>query len=239
MAFFVCAGAYVLNDIYDIQTDRINKPWRPLASGRVTPVAGAKLVLGLWAVGAGFALLSGRAAGVFFAGWVALLWLYSWKIKGQGWAGHVLVSIVASSGFMLGAIVGRDPAAGVVPLAVAFLFHLAREVAKGIADLRGDLAAGLSTAAVRVGDRKAMAILLWLICAVAGASLIPYVSGLYGGLYFLPVGLVIYPMLGICVWVALRARSRDMDAGRAADSISRMFKVAMPVGLVAFFLAGV
>jgi geranylgeranylglycerol-phosphate geranylgeranyltransferase len=239
MAFFVCCGSYVLNDLYDVSTDRINKPWRPLAAGRITRETAARLVIVLWAVGGGLALLSGKVAGVFFSSWIVLLWLYSWRIKRHGWAGHVVVSMVASSGFMLGAAVGGAPSAGIIPLVVAFPFHLSREVAKGVADLRGDVSAGLATLAVRVGDRTAMAVLMWLICAVAAASLFPYVSGLYGGLYFLPVALVIYPILGICLWFALKARRRGMGAGTAAGAISRMFKAAMPVGLLAFFLAGV
>ena len=239
MAFFVCSGAYVLNDIYDIATDRVTKPRRPLAAGRITRRKAADVVLVLWAVGAAFALLSGRAAGIFYVGWIALLWAYSWKLKAQGWIGHAVVSGVAASGFMLGALVGGAWRAGAMPFAIALLFHLAREIAKGVADMRGDRSAGLATLAVRVGDRKALAVLLWLIGAAAVAGLVPYASGFYGGLYFIPVAAVIYPLLAVCIWVVVRAGRGGLDAGAAAVSVSRMLKAAMPVGLLAFLLAGV
>jgi 4-hydroxybenzoate polyprenyltransferase len=90
-----------------------------------------------------------------------------------------------------------------------------------------------------LGDRRALTILIWLILAAGGASLVPFASGFYGWLYMLPVVLVIYPILAVCLWVALQARGRDRDAGGAAASIAKMFKAAMPVGLLAFFLAGV
>jgi geranylgeranylglycerol-phosphate geranylgeranyltransferase len=239
MAFFVCSGAYVVNDLYDLETDRINKPSRPIAAGRVGKDGARKSVLVLWALGGGFALLSGMEACVFFTGWMALLWLYSWRIKAHGWIGHILVSAVASSGFMLGAMLSGGPEAGVIPLVIAFLFHLAREVAKGIADLRGDRASGLATVAVRVGGRRALMVLLGLISAVGAASLVPFAAGLYGSLYFLPVALVIYPALAVCLGVAVRARWCGRDAGRAAALVAKMFKATMPVGLLAFFLAGV
>jgi geranylgeranylglycerol-phosphate geranylgeranyltransferase len=239
MTLFVCSGAYVLNDLYDLETDRINKPLRPLAAGRLGRDAAVTWILILWAVGAGFALLGGRVAAVFFGGWVTLLWLYSWKLKRHSWAGHIVVSAVASSGFILGALVAGKAGAGAVPFALGFLFHLPREVAKGVADLRGDRSAGFATLAVRLGDRRALTILIWLILAAGGASLVPFASGFYGWLYMLPVVLVIYPILAVCLWVALQARGRDRDAGGAAASIAKMFKAAMPVGLLAFFLAGV
>jgi geranylgeranylglycerol-phosphate geranylgeranyltransferase len=239
MALFACAGAYVLNDVYDVATDRISKPWRPLAAGRTARDTAVKAVVILWALASGFALLSGGPSGIFLVGWIALLWLYSRKLKTRGWVGHVLVSLVASSGFVLGALLGGDAWAGVVPFVIAFLFHMSREVAKSVADLRGDLSAGLSTLAVRVGERKAITLLVWLTGAVIVASLAPYAAGLYGTFYILPVALVIYPMLGVCIWFAMGARRPGADTAQAALSISRILKAAMPVGLVAFVLARV
>jgi geranylgeranylglycerol-phosphate geranylgeranyltransferase len=239
MALFVCSGAYVLNDVYDVATDRVNKPGRPLAAGRVSKREAADIIVVLWAVGGAFALLSGGAACAFYIGWIALLWLYSWRLKARGWIGHVLVSVVAASGFVLGASSAGVPSAGVVPFAIAFLFHLAREIAKGVHDLRGDEAAGLTTLAVRVGPRRALAVLLLLLGAVAVAGLLPYVSGLYGGLYFLPVAAIVYPLLGACAWLVVRARRGGLDGGAAAGAVSRMLKAGMPAGLLAFLLAGV
>jgi geranylgeranylglycerol-phosphate geranylgeranyltransferase len=239
MAFFVCSGAYVLNDIYDIATDRVSKPWRPLVAGHITRRGAADLVLVLWAVGAAFALLSGWEAGVFYVAWIVLLWAYSWRLKAQGWMGHAMVSMVAASGFVLGAWVGGLWQAGIIPFVIAFLFHLAREVAKAVADMSGDRSAGFATLAVKVGERKALAVLMWLICAVAVAGFVPFASGFYRGLYFIPVVVVIYPLLAICAWLVVRGRRDGQDVRATAVSVSRMLKAAMPVGLLAFLLAGV
>jgi 4-hydroxybenzoate polyprenyltransferase len=239
MAFFVCSGAYVLNDIYDVASDRITKPRRPLAAESVSRRRASDLVLVLWAPAGAFALLGGREAGVFYIGWVVFLWAYSWRLKGWGWVGHVTVSVVAASGFLLGAGVGGKWQAGIIPFVIAFLFHLAREVAKAVADMKGDRSAGLATVAVSLGARKALTVILWLIGAVAIAGFVPYAAGVYRGLYFIPVVAIVYPLLAACVWLVARSGRRAHDPGPAAASVSGMLKAAMPAGLLAFFLAGV
>lgn len=239
MAFFVCSGAYVLNDIYDVAADRITKPWRPLAAGLITRRRASDLVLVLWALGGAFALLGGWEAGVFYSAWLVLLWAYSWRLKARGWPGHLVVSTVAASGFLLGAWMGGSWQAGIVPFVIAFLFHLAREVAKAVADMRGDRSAGLSTFAVRAGEERALLVLLYLIVSVAVAGLLPYVTGFYRGLYFIPVVGVVYPLLAVSLRVTLQAGKRGRDAAMAAERVSMMLKAAMPAGLLAFTLAGV
>jgi 4-hydroxybenzoate polyprenyltransferase len=239
MAFFFCAGAYALNDLYDVASDAINKPGRPLVAGRVTRESAGALVIVLWAVGLGFAMLSGREAALFSAIWMAALWLYSWKLKTLGILGHITVSAVASSGFLLGAITAEDARAGLMPFSIAMLFHIAREIAKGVSDARGDRAAGVPTIAVRLGEGRSLKVALWCIGGVMVLSLLPYVFRLYGYLYLLPVVLVVYPLLVICMLKIIRAGNDTAGVERVSGVVATMLKAAMPAGLVAFFLAGV
>jgi geranylgeranylglycerol-phosphate geranylgeranyltransferase len=239
MTFLVCSGAYALNDVYDLETDRLNRPARPLASRAITPRLAVGLAMALWALGALVVLFGPAPAGAFFLAWTGLLWLYSWKVKALGWAGHLLVSTVASSGLMLGAELGGNWRAGIIPVGIAFLFHLTREIAKSIADLPGDRSAGLLTVAVRVGEGRAWSVLIPLTGAAVGLSLFPFITGVYGRLYFLPTAAVIYPILGVCLWKTIRARRGSVEPRQAADSVAKMLKATMPVGLVAFLLAGV
>jgi geranylgeranylglycerol-phosphate geranylgeranyltransferase len=239
MAFFVCAGAYVLNDLYDVRSDTVNKPGRPLAAGRLSRQSAGALVIGLWALGLGFAILGGREAVIFSVAWMIALWLYSFKLKALGIVGHMAVSAVASSGFLLGALAGGDAGAGWMPFAIALFYHLAREIAKAASDVRGDRAAGAATLAVRLGAERSLRAALWCIVGVMVVSLIPYVFRLYGYLYLLTVVLVIYPLLVICVLKIIRAGGDAARTGRASRAVATMLKAAMPAGLVAFFLAGV
>jgi geranylgeranylglycerol-phosphate geranylgeranyltransferase len=238
-AFFACAGAYVLNDIFDIPADSVSKPWRPLVSGKVARVTALQAVVVLWAAGLAFALLAGRVAAGFYLVWLVLLYLYSWRLKASGLPGHIAVSLVAASGFLLGGSASGDVASTFIPFVIATLFHLAREVVKSVADAEGDRRAGISTLAVRIGGTGALGLVLWSVVAVIGVSFLPFALRIYGYLYMLAVGLVIYPLLVGCIRLIVLARAGRRDIERASESAARLLKVAMPVGLLAFFLAGV
>ena len=239
MAFFVVAGGYALNDIFDVASDRVIKPWRPLAGGRLSRDTAISTVIGVWAVGCGFALLAGRVTVVFFSAWAVFLYLYSWKLKSSGPVGPVAVSCFASSALLLGGATGGDMGAAVFPFVIAVSVHLAREIAKSVADFRGDAQAGIRTVAVRIGVRRALGFSLGCIAAVIAASLLPFALRVYGHLYFLPVALVIYPLLAVCVRMLMRARGDLGRAEESAGSVARILKAVMPVGLVAFLLAGI
>jgi geranylgeranylglycerol-phosphate geranylgeranyltransferase len=237
IAFFVCAGAYALNDIFDVSSDKVNKPDRPLASGRLKRGTVVRAAVLLWAVGLGFAILSGGEVILFFVAWLFLLWLYSWRLKAQGLAGHLVVSTVASSGFILGGMTGGSVGAAFVPFSIALLFHFTREVAKSVMDARGDRLAGILTLAVRIGERRALSLALWCMGGVIAVSLLPFLFHMYGNLYMLPVAAVIYPLLAMSIYRILTAGDETDGLERASSTVARMLKAAMPVGLLAFFLA--
>src|SRR5688572_1106588 len=67
-----CAGM-VLNDVNDIETDRRERPHRPLPSGRISLSSARGLGYALLALGVGLASLSGFLSGQVRSGVVALL----------------------------------------------------------------------------------------------------------------------------------------------------------------------
>jgi geranylgeranylglycerol-phosphate geranylgeranyltransferase len=240
LGFLVCAGGYALNDSFDVATDRMVKPWRPLPSGALRARTARVIGLALWVAAGVAAMVGGRICVGFWLAWSAALWLYSWRAKGWGLVGHVVVSAVASSGFLLGAAVAGSVKAGIAPAAVAAALHLAREIAKGVADAKGDGGAGVRTLAVRVGGRRALAGSLGCIAGAVGLSLVPYFASGYGAEYLGVIVVGAYPLLGICVYRILRvARGETGDMEKTGAAVARLLKAVMPVGLVAFLAAGV
>jgi len=67
------AAGIVFNDLHDIETDRAERPSRPLPSGRVSAVAARRLGIGLSLAGVGAAMLAGRGMGHGGAEAVALM----------------------------------------------------------------------------------------------------------------------------------------------------------------------
>lgn len=237
VAFFICAGGYALNDICDIETDSVNKPWRPLPSGRIGRRGSVLMLAACWGAGLAFSAFAGPAAAVFAALWVALIWLYSHRLKSGGAAGHILVSAVSSSGFILGGLLGGDVAAGLLPFCIATAFHFAREVAKAFADLRGDSRTGIRTLAVRTGERHTGMLCAGSIAAAMALSILPFAAGVYGVLYMVPV-VAIQPLLALCIYLVVASRREGAAATEPYGRVATILKAVMPVGLLAFLLGG-
>jgi geranylgeranylglycerol-phosphate geranylgeranyltransferase len=233
---FISAGGYALNDIFDVRTDSVNKPSRPLPSGRMGRRSAVRLVVICWAAGIALSVFAGPVAVGFAFACMILLWLYSFRLKSAGVAGPLLVSAVSSSGFVLGAALGGNAAAGLLPFAIGFAFHFAREVVKGAVDVRGDSRAGIRTLPVRLGERGNVVLCAASIAAVMTLSIIPFAVGVYGLFYLVPV-LAIEPFLALCIYLIVTSR-RDGAAVPAYGRVARILKAVMPVGLLAFLLGG-
>lgn len=214
-AFLVTAASNAWNQVYDVEIDRINKPRRPLPSGRLTArqalLTGhvqALCGLGLaWSVGAAF--FACVAAGVFAT------WIYSappLRTK-QSWWG-ALLTIAIPRGLLVPvagwAVVAEPRTAEPWALGVVSgLFVLGAAITKDFADLRGDVAHGCRTVPALLGVHRAARIVALFL--VAPFLLYP----LLGALGFLqpPVG-GLWVLTGVLVLIGLFAATslvRDPD----------------------------
>lgn len=188
----IAAAGNGVNDVVDLDVDRINRPGRPLPSGRLT-VTAAILISGLLAAtGLALAFWVGPAPGAIAAGVLIGLLLYSWRLKASGLPGNLAVGVLAAATFPFGAAA----AAGGwgrwwIPAAFALLYHVAREVIKGVEDLEGDRGAGLRTLALARGPLAASRVAAGLLAIVALAAPLPGLLGVYGAAYLAPVAILV------------------------------------------------
>lgn len=226
-AALATAAGMVINDIYDVDIDRVGKPRRPLAARTI----GMREAKGLYVVFAAAALIVAvnlpAAAGIWIGVWVALLHIYSWRLKRMYLLGNVLVGAVGASGFLLGAYGGGDLRAGALPAAYTFLFIMGREIVKDAADIEGDRACGARTFPIVSGRRPALATALAIFLALCIAFPLPAYVGVYRAAYGLIMLLTVVPMLLVAIWVILR--------GRSLGFVSTLLKVGMFFGCVAFY----
>ena len=237
-AAFVGGAGNAINDVYDLEIDQVNRPQRPLPSGRVTPRAARRLWRGLTALGVGLGLLVSPLHGGLAAGTAALLWAYSTRLKGSpGW-GNLAIACVLGLAILYGGLVpGAGPGAAWLGVAFASLTTLAREVVKDVEDTTGDAAAGARTLAVRWGPRRTSALALSVVAVTVLALPLPAVAGL--GWAFLGFVLPAAACLLAAAWALLAASADATDAAwrRGAERASVWLKGAMALGIVAFALA--
>ena len=195
----VAAGGYVINDYFDIQADKINRPDSRIIGEEVSRGTATNLHLGMSIAGCVLGLLVSLRVGfwplgLLFPFEVGLLWFYSSAYKGMFLVGNVVVAaLVASLPFLpslyeyRGLIAVDDPSitAGAFDPTVliywsvgygsfAFLTTLTREIIKDMEDIDGDMEQGCNTMPIVIGIPACKIIVSLLIAATIGGVALAY-----------------------------------------------------------------
>ena len=230
-AALIAGGANGVNDFFDAPIDRLNKPWRPIPSGRLGKREAfiwstSILVLGVAAAGiAGKWLLS-----ISLGGAIAVF-LYSLRLKRTAFWGNLTVSLLCGLVFVYGGVCVGKPKATLIPASLAFLFHLGREIIKDAEDRQADASAGASTAPVRFGLKTALKTATAVYAVLLVVLFLPWLFGIYHQLYLLVVCVGIVPVICYVIWSIWRDNS-----SRNLRRVSSILKLDMLVGLLAILV---
>jgi 4-hydroxybenzoate polyprenyltransferase len=178
---FISAAGNIINDIFDIQSDLINKPTEVIISKFISEEGAKKLYLYINTVGLvlGISLclnIQKPSLSFIFIGASLLLYFYSKKIKGQAFIGNISVSFLIAIMVLLLVIFDLDFTVqnnqfyfikGIIYVLsfFAFTLNLIRELIKDIEDVNGDYKLKMNTLPILIGrDRaKQFAFILCLI----------------------------------------------------------------------------
>jgi geranylgeranylglycerol-phosphate geranylgeranyltransferase len=187
-ASLMMAGTMVANDVYDIEIDRVNSPGRPLPSGKVNVQEAVVLAMVLSVAAIGFSALLGLWTFLTALLALALMIYYNTRGKKTGLIGNAVVSFNVALPFFFGGLaVSKISPLLFIFSVVAFLANFGREVAKGIADVKGDSLRQVRTLAVVRGTRvAALASAGLFVTAVLLSFLPPFLESI-SLLYFPPV----------------------------------------------------
>ncbi len=225
----VAAAANAINDRFDAEIDRINKPSRPIPRGDATPGEAyvAWLILSLLAIALNV-FLNWYAIGIVVFSVIILYW-YSAFFKRTVFAGNLVVGLMTGMAFIYGAVVVGGFAKAVVPAVFAFLVNVAREVIKDVEDVEGDRKDGAVTLPVRFGTRPALVVTTVVIFLLIVATFVPYQTRFYTSTYLYLVLLVDVLLATVMVWIWINASPANMNR------LSNILKVCMVIGLFAIF----
>ncbi|MEA1905076.1 MAG: UbiA family prenyltransferase [Candidatus Hadarchaeota archaeon] len=229
-AAFISGAGYAVNDYSDRKIDRVNRPWRPIPSGRLG-VTDALMIAGvLFVVGISFAAFVNLSC-LLLAGFNSFaLALYASELKRRGLVGNLAISYLVGSTFLFGGLaVGELQAVGILA-AMAGLSTMGRELIKDIEDMSGDRKLGLGTFPIRHGMRATAALAVVFTLAAITLSPVPYLLELFDWTY---LGAVAVSIVVFLVGVVMIAGERTR---RAAGRASFTFRLAMGLGLLAFLV---
>ncbi len=234
VVFCVSATGMIINDITDIEVDRINCPERVLPSGRLT-IKDAKILFVLFlAASLILAILTLNAIVVFIAGVGSFLTIaYSIKLKRWGFVGNLTVALLTGSAILLGGALQNRLDVAIWPALVAFLINVSREITKGIDDYKGDAQTGVKTLAVRFGPKGAAIVAVDFLVATFAVAFIPYAFHHFSIIYLIC-------LIGIDVLlVVVMIRLLVDPSPRNAHSLKTWLKIIMLLGLGAFLLGAI
>jgi len=226
--FLVTAGGNVINDYFDVDIDRVNKPRRALPSGLIKRRSALVYALTLLLFGAAASLLINPICFGLAALNAVLLVLYSWKLKGSVLVGNLLIGYLTGSIFLFGGAAVYSFFIPGVLFVSAMLAITSREVVKDIEDLTGDQRAGASTLPIRYGVPRSLATAALFMLAAVAVSPLPFIIGASGYPY---LGIVIAADVILLYGVALS----QSDPAKA----STVIKYGMVVVLLAYVVGGI
>ncbi len=228
----VNAGGNIINDYYDIEIDKINRPNRPLPSMQIR----IKTALTLYIYFTFFALimanhyLSKVAFGIVAITSV-LMFLYSYKLKGVPLVGNIVVAFSTGLAFLFGSVVVGNIYCGIIPALFAFLISLMRELVKDIEDIEGDESANVSTFPIKFGIDKTVKLISIVGVILMLSTTIPFLLKIYNLYYFIFVSLFVN---GILVFVIRELKSNS--SLKTLRLVSNLLKLGMVFGVIAIFL---
>ena len=160
--FMVAAAGNVVNDIFDIEIDKINRPHRALPSGRMTIKQAWGYVVILSIVAIIITLLVGPLSTLLVTFFIIVGYAYAAKGKVLGLAGNLMVAFSFAFGEIFGSFIYGEVIDTIIIPTPTWLFFLtafmilqARETIKGAEDVEGDEKRDVRTIARVYGYRAA------------------------------------------------------------------------------------
>lgn len=221
-AIALTALANTVNDLADVQIDRVAHPDRPLPSRAISASTAVWFAVGCGVLSVILLAFANLGLTVLTLPVIGLMCAYSTWFKRRGVPGNLLVALLASLPFFYGAWVVGHPARGALLTIIALPLHFAREVAKDVDDLAGDMTSR-RTLPVTQGVRTAR------YAAVAGVVVYAIAVGLMAPAYPL-FALLLVPTIFLAALAMRRLFSARVGS-------AELLKAAMAVAIVALIVS--
>ncbi|WP_452597297.1 geranylgeranylglycerol-phosphate geranylgeranyltransferase [Pontimicrobium sp. MEBiC01747] len=247
----IAAGGYIINDIYDVETDTINKPNLVIIGKHISESKANTLYMALTFIGViiGFYLANGIGRPKFFGFFViiaALLYVYSTSLKQIAVVGNIIVSFLVASSILIVGIFELLPAINeqnqnlqstmfevLADFGIfAFLLNFIREIVKDIQDVDGDYKSGMQTLPIILGKSRTAKI-AFTLTLITIAIIIFYVTKYL----FMHKEVVIYFLImvvGPLIYTAIKLFTAEKNS--EFKHISFILKLTMLTGMLVMVL---
>ena len=232
---FFTIGANVLNDYFDYETDKLNRPDRAIVVGDVTRVQALYVSIFSFLIGVFLSLqlsFKSQIISIFIS--FPLLIFYNAKAKNYPLVGNVIVALILGFSFIYAGIVFENIIPLIMPAILAFGLTLIREIVKDIADLKGDKAIGAKTFPIIFGNKKAVYLCTFLSAILGCLAFILFLNGYYNFYYGILLIITVEIPLAVVV-ISLLNKPNTRTAKKGA----RLLKICTLGGLFSIYIGTV
>jgi 4-hydroxybenzoate polyprenyltransferase len=246
----ITAGGYILNDMIDVATDRINKPHTRIIEVQIN-FKTAEFLYGIITLLGAFIALYLAIERNEITYWflyptsVFLLFVYSKWLKGIPLLGNILISLFCGAVpgiFYLSENVGFEKLSRLDPttfkrvmtildayILFAFLTNLFREIVKDLQDEAGDKQAKIRTAAVVWGIKNTKKIAFFVGFATSGSIFYTFTRPMLFNIPYLFFSQLLFIQAPLCYSLFVLGRAKKSGAFRKTGI---WIKVIMILGLI-------
>ena len=254
---FIAIGGYIINDVFDIHADSVNKPDIDSPVGNSISIETANTLYWVFTIlgvlmGTFLSYLVNQINfGLIFLFSSGLLWFYSQKYQCQPLVGNIVIAFLSALSFGLvwlfefyalsnnaNVFVTVQPNFGlvnrivVIYMGFAFMVTLLREVVKDIEDFNGDNRFGCITFTVKYGITASKVLALIIAYTSLFASVFVQFTFFKSNFNFLFGTFFIIDILFISVILMLHKASTKSNY----SALSTIVKVIMLVGILSMIL---
>ena len=248
LVYFMAGAGNVINDAFDQQIDAVNKPDRPIPSGRIS-LKNAKIYA---AILDSIAILLGVIISclihnfVFLAIIIAsavIIYMYSRYFKAMPLIGNIVVGVMIGLCFVVGGLIllceTEDRTIFKISVYIGLLAavaNVARELVKDMEDIHGDELGGARTFPILYGKKVSSVIVMILLAVAVAVCILLYASGLFNIAYLV---IIIIPVV-LCLYSVVSLFASKFEPDEATCAKEALFlKIAMAVSLLAIIIGSI
>jgi 4-hydroxybenzoate polyprenyltransferase len=247
----IAAAGNVINDIYDVETDFVNKPNKVIVGNSISEKTAFNMyiVLTIIGVGVGFYLsnLIGRSGfSAIFVIISALLYIYATYLKQTLLVGNIVVSFLVAMSLLIVGLFELLPVITdqnqetqltffkiIFDYAIfAFMINLLREMIKDIEDINGDYKVEMKTLPIIIGRERALKIIFALSIVPLLAVIYYTITYLYR--HYIVVGYFLIFIIAPLLYFTIKSFSAETK--KEINFLSAFLKIIMLFGVMSLLL---
>ncbi len=226
-AALINASGNVINDVFDIATDKANrKKNRPLVDGEISKKAAVIFYVILTLLSIPFLYYSGTAQLIIGIISIVLLFLYSLILKRLPMLGNIIVGLETGLVFVYAGFLTETWWNSFIPFYFALHINIIRELIKSWEDLPGDSQNFIYTLPYFIEETTTKIVIAVLSVLLMFVTYLPYYFSKYNEYYLIIV------MLGVnipLIYVIKKIFEKETDFPK----VHKTMKAAMLLGLLA------